>query len=166
MRELNQFRCFLLDLDGTFYLGNQLLPGALEFIHQLEKNKTQYLFLTNNSSKSRLEYVDKLHRLGLDVPEEKIFTSGEATALYIKKQKPAASLYVVGTPALEAELNDTGSPLPGRTQIMLSLVSIQPSRTRKFKRSAICWFQALLILRRTLISTARQKPALCPTLVR
>ena len=83
MRELTQVRCFLLDLDGTFYLGNQLLPGALEFIRQLEKNKTQYLFLTNNSSKSRREYVDKLLRLGLDVPEEKIFTSGEATALYI-----------------------------------------------------------------------------------
>jgi 4-nitrophenyl phosphatase len=111
MDKLSQIRCFLLDMDGTFYLGNQLLPGALDFIRLLEERGTQYLFLTNNSSKSRREYVEKLHHLGLDVPEEKIFTSGEATALHIKKQKPGARIYVVGTPALEAEFTRHGFSL-------------------------------------------------------
>ena len=70
---LLETRCFLLDMDGTFYLGEKLLPGALEFIQFLADRKIDYLFLTNNSSKSRREYVAKLGRLGLDLPEEKEF---------------------------------------------------------------------------------------------
>jgi 4-nitrophenyl phosphatase len=101
-------RCFLLDLDGTFYLGDQLLPGALEFIQLLEQKGINYLFLTNNSSRSRREYVLKLRRLGLDLPEGKIFTSGEATALFLKARKPGARIYLVGTPALEQEFREQG----------------------------------------------------------
>jgi 4-nitrophenyl phosphatase len=101
-------RCFLLDLDGTFYLGDKLLPGALEFIQLLESKGIGYLFLTNNSSRSRREYVHKLRQLGLEVPEEKIFTSGEATALFIKARSPQARIYLVGTPALEQEFSDQG----------------------------------------------------------
>jgi HAD superfamily hydrolase (TIGR01457 family) len=103
LRRLRQIRCFLLDMDGTFYLGERLLPGALEFIQYLEEQGLSYLFLTNNSSRSKREYAAKLSRLGLELPEEKIFTSGEATAIYLRKQKPGARLYVVGTPALEDE---------------------------------------------------------------
>jgi 4-nitrophenyl phosphatase/NagD protein len=101
-------KCFLLDMDGTFYLGNQLLPGALEFIELLNHRGTQFLFLTNNSSRTRKEYADKIRRLGLDLPEEKIFTSGEATAIYLARRKPGAALYVVGTPALEREFAEHG----------------------------------------------------------
>ena len=101
---LNTIRCFLLDMDGTFYLGDRLLPGALEFIDLLKQRGTRFLFLTNNSSKGRRQYADKIGRLGLSLPEEVIFTSGEATAIYLKRQKPGARLFVVGTPALEDEL--------------------------------------------------------------
>ena len=104
-------RCFLLDLDGTFYLGDQLLPGALEFIRLLERKGIDYLFLTNNSSRSRREYVLKLRRLGLELPEDKIFTSGEATALFLKARAPGARIYLVGTPALEQEFRDHGFSL-------------------------------------------------------
>jgi len=107
----NQFahiRCFLLDMDGTFYLGNRLLPGALEFIDLLNARGIEFMFLTNNSSRTRKEYADKIRRMGLDLPENKIFTSGEATALYLQSQKPNASLYVVGTPALENEFREHG----------------------------------------------------------
>ena len=108
MKNLQDIRCFLLDMDGTFYLGDRLLPGALEFIDLLNRNGIHFLFLTNNSSRTRKEYADKIRRFGLDLPEEKIFTSGEATAIYLKKQKPGARLYVVGTPALEREFSDHG----------------------------------------------------------
>ena len=108
---LADVKCFLLDMDGTFYLGNQLLPGALEFIHLLEQRGIQYQFLTNNSSKTRKEYADKIRRMGLDLPESKIFTSGEATAIYLAQRKPGAVLYVVGTPALEREFREHGFQL-------------------------------------------------------
>lgn len=101
-------RCFLLDMDGTFYLGNQLLPGALEFLQFLDSIGIRWLFLTNNSSRSSAEYAQRLRRLGADVPEDRIFTSGEATALTLKAEKPAARVYLVGTPALQAEFTRHG----------------------------------------------------------
>lgn len=108
---LLQTRCFLLDMDGTVYLGGQLLPGAVDFIRLLEERGTAYLFLTNNSSRDRQEYAAKLRRLGIDVSEDKIFTSGEATAIYLSKRQPGARVYVVGTPTLEQELSDHGFTL-------------------------------------------------------
>ena len=109
--KLNAIRCYLLDMDGTIYLGDQLLPGALDFLNLLRERKIQYYFLTNNSSRSKTQYVEKLARLGIETNEEMIFTSGEATAIYIEKQKPGARLYVVGTPPLESEMHTHGFEL-------------------------------------------------------
>jgi len=108
---LRNVKCFLLDMDGTFYLGNRLLPGALELIELLNQRGIQFLFLTNNSSRTRKEYADKLRRLGVTLADDRIFTSGEATAITLAKQKPGAKLYVVGTPALEREFADHGFQL-------------------------------------------------------
>ena len=105
---LRDVRCFLLDLDGTFYLGDQLLPGAKEFLHYCENNGINYLFLTNNSSRNAGDYVDKLHRLGVDVVREKILTSGEATCIYLKEKLPGKKVFLAGTPALENEFSQQG----------------------------------------------------------
>lgn len=100
---LATIKCFLMDMDGTIFLGNQLLPGAEDWLALLRKRGIAHYFLTNNSSRSQLDYVKKLKNLGLSVPEEKIFTSGEATVLYLQKEFPEATLYVVGTPSLQQE---------------------------------------------------------------
>jgi 4-nitrophenyl phosphatase len=105
---LRKIKCFLMDMDGTIYLGDQLLPGARDWQSLLEVKKIPYYFLTNNSSRSRVEYAQKLARLGLPVPEDQIFTSGEATAIYLKGAHPGASLYVVGTPPLREEFKGHG----------------------------------------------------------
>lgn len=101
-------RCFLLDMDGTIYLGEQLLPGASEFIQLLAQQGRQYLFLTNNSSKDARQYAEKFARLGLPIPPASIMTSGEATAMYLQRQVPGARVYVVGTESLEREFHDRG----------------------------------------------------------
>jgi ribonucleotide monophosphatase NagD (HAD superfamily) len=85
---LQNIRCFLLGMDGTFYLGDKLLPGAHEFIDWAKANKKQFIFLTNNSSKSKKAYREKLKKLGFDLPDENFFTSGEATIIYLKKNYP------------------------------------------------------------------------------
>jgi 4-nitrophenyl phosphatase len=108
---LAQVRCFLLDMDGTFYLGNRLIDGALKFINTIQGQGIDFLFLTNNSSRRRHEYAQKFSSLGLDIPNTKIFTSGEATALYIRRAYPQASLYVVGTPSLQEEFRQHGFKL-------------------------------------------------------
>ena len=112
-QKLNRIKCFLMDMDGTIYLGDRLLPGAHEWLALLNERNVAYYFLTNNSSRSRIEYAEKLQRLGLDVPEEKIFTSGEATVLYLRKEFPHSSFYVVGTPPLVREFDRHGLRLAG-----------------------------------------------------
>jgi HAD superfamily hydrolase (TIGR01457 family) len=107
-QRLSQVRGFLLDMDGTFYLGDRLLEGSLRFIEVIREQGKDYLFLTNNSSKGARQYAEKIQRLGLPLAEEKVLTSGEATALYLKDRHPGAKLYVVGTPALEEEFRSRG----------------------------------------------------------
>ena len=105
---LAQAACFLFDMDGTIYLGEKLLPGAKELVAYLKEEKRDYYFLTNNSSKSREDYVAKLEKLGLPTPAERIFSSGEATAIYLNKHYANAPIYLVGTPSLETEFKRHG----------------------------------------------------------
>jgi len=104
-------KCFLLDMDGTFNLGDQIIDGSLGFIDTLNELGIDYLFLTNNSSKHGGQYAKKITRLGLPIPEEKVFTSGEATALYLQREHSGSAVYVVGTPALEEEFRQHGFQL-------------------------------------------------------
>lgn len=103
--------CFLLDMDGTFYLGNRLIDGALKFIEVLRQQNKEFLFLTNNSSKHSRLYAEKITALGLPISAEQVFTSGEATALYLKREYPNARFFLVGTPALEEEFCQHGLTL-------------------------------------------------------
>lgn len=104
-------RGVLLDMDGTFYLGERLLPGALRFIEVLQAQGRAHLFLTNNSSRSRNHYAAKLRRLGLPVEEDRILTSGEATARHLARVYPEARIFLAGTPALEEEFRVHGLTL-------------------------------------------------------
>jgi HAD superfamily hydrolase (TIGR01450 family) len=115
MNKLEQVRGFVMDMDGTIFLGEKLLPGAVEFVSFLQEKKIPFLFLTNNSSKHRQLYQQKLSRLGLSVTEEEIFTSGEATAIYLKPKFSQSGIYLVGTPALEAEFEQHGYLLTDQT---------------------------------------------------
>ena len=98
-------------MDGTFNLGERLIDGSLRFIETLDSQGKDYIFLTNNSSKHRRMYAEKITRLGLPIPEEKVFTSGEATALYLKPEHAASRICLFGTPALEEEFRAHGFTL-------------------------------------------------------
>ncbi len=100
--------CFLLDMDGTFNLGDRLLNGSLRFVDVLKQQGKDYLFLTNNSSRVASDYAAKMSRLGLPTQEGKVFTSGEATARYLLAQGHTRQLFVVGTPALADEFRRHG----------------------------------------------------------
>lgn len=108
MRELSQIRCFLLDMDGTFYLGGKVLPGALAFIDYLRASGREFLFLTNNSSKDALYYAEKLRGMGVACQPGDILTSGEATAIFLLREKRQPSVYLVGTPELERDFVSRG----------------------------------------------------------
>lgn len=108
MSSLADIRLFLLDMDGTVYLGNRLLPGSLDFLHYLAKTGRDHLFLTNNSSRHAGYYAEKLTRLGWSASPAEVLTSGEATALYLSGIKPQAAIYLLGTSDLTEEFAQHG----------------------------------------------------------
>ena len=101
-------RLYLLDMDGTLYLGNQLYPFTRELLAEIRRTGGRYLFLTNNSSRSVADYVKKLAGMGIDATEEDFLTSSQATAYYLKKHHPGKRLYVCGTKSLVKELEEAG----------------------------------------------------------
>ncbi|MBO6133284.1 MAG: HAD-IIA family hydrolase [Lachnospiraceae bacterium] len=111
MKSLKDVRLFVLDLDGTFYLGERLIPGAIDFIEKVKKSGREFLFFTNNSSKSPKEYLEKFKRLGCPIDRLHIMTSGDVMIGYLKENHPGRSVYLLGTPALKTSFAEGGIPL-------------------------------------------------------
>ena len=102
-------RCFLLDMDGTFYLGDKLIDGSLDFLEALRSTGRDAWFLTNNSSKSASAYVDKLTRMGVPEPfRTQVMTSGHAAAHYLMERFPEGRGYLLGNDVLRSELTEMG----------------------------------------------------------
>ncbi len=95
-------------MDGVIYHGSRLLPGAKEFVDWLQKENKDFLFLTNNSSKTRKELQMKLQNMGINVNEEHFYTSALATATFLKKQCPGGSAYVIGDTGLTNAMYNVG----------------------------------------------------------
>ena len=107
-QKLKRITCFALDMDGTVYLGEKWIEGALDFLSAVEKAGKQYIFLTNNSSKGPQNYVEKLHRMGLSVDESRIVTSGQATIEYLKRNFPGKRVFLLGNELLTREFEEAG----------------------------------------------------------
>jgi len=105
---LKNYNLFLFDMDGTLYLGNQLYDFTKELLDTIRKKGKRYLFMTNNSSKSVLDYVKKLGKLGIAATEEDFITSSQATAYYLKLHHEGQKLYVCGTNSLKEEFRKNG----------------------------------------------------------
>ncbi len=97
---LQKIRLFVLDLDGTVSLGDRLLPGAAEMIARARALGRRILFFTNNTSRSPLEYVERLNRMGLAVTRADILTAGDVTVHYLRQRHPDARVFLLGVPAL------------------------------------------------------------------
>ena len=108
MHKLQDKKAFISDMDGVIYHGNNLLPGAIEFINWLKENDKKYLFLTNSSERSPRELSQKLARLGVDVDETHFYTSALSTASFLAQQKPGGSVFVIGEAGLIQALYQAG----------------------------------------------------------
>ena len=108
VKELRSKRLFLFDMDGTIYNEETVFDGTQQILEYIESTGGKYIFITNNSSKSVVDYVEKIKRLGIRGEEENFFTSTQATIIYLKKNYPGAKIYCQGTKSLVKELNDAG----------------------------------------------------------
>jgi NagD protein len=98
----------LIDMDGVVYGGEMLLQGADVFIASLVKQKTPFMFMTNNSQRTPLEVVRKLKKLGIDVTPKHVYTSAMATAKFLSGQEPNGTVYVLGEGGLLTSLHEQG----------------------------------------------------------
>ncbi|HEY3413995.1 MAG TPA: TIGR01457 family HAD-type hydrolase [Armatimonadota bacterium] len=99
---------FLLDMDGVIYRGAEVIPGAVDFINRLLTREIPFLFLTNNSQRTRRDMMTRLQRMGINVGEDHIFTCAMATARFLAKQKPNGTAYVIGEGGLLQALHANG----------------------------------------------------------
>lgn len=108
--ELRSVKCFLLDMDGTVYLSGKLLRGAAETI-QTMRARGRVVFLTNNTSRSKDDYVERLNNLGLSVTRADVFTAADAALHYIKRRYENKKVYLFGTKSLHQEFLAAGVAL-------------------------------------------------------
>ena len=104
MSELRDKKLFLLDMDGTIYLGDEIFDGTIDFLNWIKDNGGRYMFLTNNSSKSVNKYIEKLSKMGINAQKNDFTTSAQATGLYLQKHNANDKIYVFGTKSLKQEL--------------------------------------------------------------
>ena len=105
---LDKTELFVLDMDGTFYLGNQILDGALDFLEAVKKANKRYIFFTNNSSVSSENYIEKLKKMNCHITRDMIMTSGDVMIRYLKSQYPGKSVYLLGTDELKKSFEEAG----------------------------------------------------------
>ena len=109
---LKEKKLFLLDMDGTIYLDDQLFSGTLEFLQHVKETGGRYLFLTNNSSRGVDAYVEKLQRLGIPAAAEDFLTSVDATAAFLKKRYREnwqdKKIYLMGTQSFRDQMEAEG----------------------------------------------------------
>ena len=98
-------------MDGVIYQGDNLIPGADNFISRVLKENIPFMFMTNNSQRTRIDAVRKLQKLGINVTENHVYTSAMATGKFLASQIPKGTAYVLGEGGLLSSLHENGISL-------------------------------------------------------
>ena len=154
---LKNKKLFLLDMDGTIYLDNTLFDGTLDFLSYVKEIGGKYLFLTNNSSKSVVSYVEKLKNLGIDAVESDFLTSVDAAkSLICGKYK---KIYVLGTQSLKNDLKSSGFNITDKLEDGIECLLMGFDTELSFKKLE----DACILLRDDIDYLATNPDYVCPT---
>jgi HAD superfamily hydrolase (TIGR01450 family) len=147
-KDVRDISCFVLDMDGTFYLGEQLLPTSHGFLEKLAASGRRFLFFTNNSSKSPEDYLAKLARLGVNISPDQMMTSGDVAISFLQRERPGKSVFLLGTPSLRTQFRQAGIPLvepvagwaPSKDNPVADIVMVAFDTTLAYDAlSQACW---------------------------
>ncbi|MEM2094989.1 MAG: HAD-IIA family hydrolase [Candidatus Caldarchaeum sp.] len=105
---LERVRGLVIDLDGCVYVGDKLVEGAAEAIKQLRRIGVGIVFLTNNSTLTRRQYVEKLSRMGVEAYFEEVLTSGVVAARFIASRQPGSRCLAVAEDGFTLEAQPLG----------------------------------------------------------
>lgn len=156
---IKNIQLFLFDMDGTLYLGDRLFDFTKELLLKIRQSGADYLFMTNNSSKSVSAYIEKLERLGIKSVKEDFITSSQATVYFLKKYHPNARLYVCGTQSLKEELKENGFTVTEKLDEVDAVIMGFDTELTFKKLEDVC----KLLLSRDLPYIATNPDYVCPT---
>jgi NagD protein len=128
-----EIRSWLMDMDGVLVHEQSAIPGADRFLERLRDKGLPFLVLTNNSMYTRRDLTARLLTIGLDVPEEAIWTSALATANFLADQRPGGTAFAIGEAGLTTALHDAGYTLTDKDP---DYVVLGETRTYSFERIA------------------------------
>ena len=127
--ELKKKRLFLFDIDGTIYEEERVFDGTRQLLHYIEEIGGRYVFITNNSSSSVVDYIEKMRRLGFRTEESNFFTSAQAAVLYLKQNYPGRKVYCQGSQSFFRELQSAGIDVTQATVEEITQGEIKPDYT-------------------------------------
>src|SRR5947209_8053915 len=128
------YTTYLIDLDGVIYRGNELLPGAQEFVVWLDANQKKYIFLTNNSFATGEQILAKLAHLGIVTDEAHLLTAGQAAVQNIARRFPKGVVYVVGEQPLMGLVTALGLTVASINEPVADAVLVGLDRTFDFAK--------------------------------
>lgn len=158
MSNLRDKKLFLLDMDGTIYLDDDLFDGTTDFLNYVKSIGGRYIFLTNNSSKSVDKYVEKLAKLGIEATAEDFLTSVNATVVYLKK-KTYKKIYAFGTRSFIEQLRSEGLPVTDKLEDDIDCLCMGFDTELAFKKLE----DACILLGRGVDYIATNPDWVCPT---
>ena len=158
MTDLKQIRLFLLDMDGTIYLDDDLFDGTLDFLNYVRSVGGRYMFLTNNSSKSVDKYIEKLAKFDIESTKEDFLTSTNATIVHLKK-KDYHKIYGFGTATFRQQLIEAGLPITDKLEDDFDCLCMGFDTELSFKKLE----DACILLGRGVDYVATNPDWVCPT---
>ncbi len=158
MNNLKNKKLFLLDMDGTIYLDNDLFDGTLEFLEHIKNIGGRYIFVTNNSSKSVDKYVEKLASLGIKSDADDFLTSTNATVLYLQK-KSYKKIYAFGTKSFKEQLAEGGLSITDKLEDDIDCLCMGFDTELNFQKLE----DACILLGRNVDYIATNPDWVCPT---
>jgi HAD superfamily hydrolase (TIGR01450 family) len=133
---LNNKKLFFIDLDGTVYLGDKPINGAKKFIEKLRKLNKLIYFLSNNSSKSKDDYVRKMNKMGIRVNKDEIVLSTDGVIKFLLDEK-IKDIYVIGTRSMKKSFKEAGFNIDSRRPKYIVLGYDTEITYEKISRAAI-----------------------------
>ncbi len=158
MEKLKNIKQYLLDMDGTIYLDNELFDGTAEFLDRVKNSGGRCIFMTNNSSKSVEKYIEKLSGMGIKAGREDFLTSLDATAEYLKKQE-YKKIYALGTKSFFGELKEKGFNITAEPDDDVDCLCMGYDTELNYKKLE----DACILLRKDIAYIATNPDWVCPT---
>lgn len=158
MQNLRNIKLFLLDMDGTIYLGDDLFDGTEDFLEHVKRIGGRYIFLTNNSSRSVDRYIEKLGKMGIIASKDDFLTSVDATAEYLRGAG-YKKIYAFGTGSFKEQLSGAGLDITEEPTDDVDCLCISYDTELTYKKLE----DACILLKRDIAYIATNPDWVCPT---